>query len=117
MPELAPPKKKDLETAEEVKSTPASADESDFTLSSSSILTTGRLTSNNFSFTFNSSESGDFIQRKKGAETPQTPFQITKMLQKRADAAAAAASGPIASHLPIPSSKSNPSNLKTIGLN
>lgn len=105
-----------------------SSDENDsmanFTLSSATMMTTGRATSNNFSFTFNASESGDFIQKKnmneKVPNTPQTPFQITKMLNKKTETetnAAITASAPVLKETSekLSSSKPNPSNLKTIG--
>ena len=106
-----------LDTAEKIPQKPASeptlsddneSDLSNFTLSSTNnvLATTGRVTSNNFSFTFNSSETGEFIQPKSASNSvkncPATPFQITKMV---ADAAKSPNN-----------SKVTASNLKTIGI-
>ena len=71
----------------------------DFTLSSSSTRLSSMGT--NFSFTFNASEHGDFIRPKTTATmaadasgklvaTPQTPFQITRMLNRKVEAEAIA---------------------------
>lgn len=106
----------------------------DFTLSSSSARLSNMGT--NFSFTFNASENGDFIQRKgtnmkqESILTPQTPFQITKMLNKKtaAEAAALSKQGGKNSPVTVPSpteacevveaneNKPSASNLKTIGM-
>ncbi len=84
-------------------------DTSNLTFSTSNmntLLSTGRPTSNNFSFTFNCSDSGEFIQRKTTInDINPSPFQITKMVKKQIEALSE-------KETPL---KLNPSNLKTIG--
>ncbi len=87
-----------------------------FTLSTSNmntLLSTGRTTSNNFSFTLNSSDTGEFIQRKvattAGNDVNPSPFQITKMVNKKQIESS------LAAEKEASSMKLNPSNLRTIG--
>ena len=97
-----------------------SNDSNNFTLTSNTL--TERTTSSDFSFTLNSSDTGDFIQRKPGMNSDArilnaphlhnpSPFLITKMLNRKTLAEAAAVAAKEAAVLKL----QNPSNLKTIG--